>query len=88
MADMVNNAKTAADHEALAAMYDKEAAAAKERAGEHQQMARSYKSITGKGTGAGAMPQHCASLVKSFQEQAAMYEKMAATEREEAKGAK
>jgi hypothetical protein len=36
MADMVKNAKTAADHEALAAMYDKEAAyetmAATERA--------------------------------------------------------
>ena len=88
MSDMVKNAKTAADHEALAAMYDKEAATAKEQAAAHQKMAQSYKSNSGKGTGASAMPQHCASLVKTFQEQAAMYEKMAATEREEAKRAK
>jgi len=85
---LVKNAKTAADHEALAAMYDKEAANAKEMAATHQQMAQSYKSSTGKGTGASAMPQHCASLVKSFQEQASMYEKMAAAERAEAKQAK
>jgi hypothetical protein len=88
MADMVKNAKTAADHEALAAMYDKEAADAKARAAEHRQMAQTYKSNTGRGTGASAMPQHCASLAKSFDEEAAMYEKMAATERAEAKGAK
>jgi hypothetical protein len=88
MADMVKNAKTAADHEALAAMYDKEAADAKENAAFHQQMAQSYKSNMGKGTGASAMPQHCASLAKSFEQQAAMYEKMAATEREDAKRAK
>jgi hypothetical protein len=75
MADMVKNAKTAADHEALAAMYDKEAANAKEMAAAHEKMAQSYKSFTGKGTGASAMPQHCASLVKSFQGEAAMYER-------------
>jgi hypothetical protein len=88
MADMVKNAKTAADHEALAAMYDKEAADAKAHAADHRNMAESYKHNTGKGTGAGAMPQHCASLTKSFEQQAAMYEKMAATERAEAKRAK
>jgi hypothetical protein len=88
MADMVKNAKTAADHEALAAMYDKEAADAKARAADHRQMAQSYKSNTGKGTGASAMPQHCASQTKSFEQEAAMYQKMAATEREEAKRVK
>src|SRR5262245_57966217 len=40
MSDLVKNAKSAADHEALAAMYDKEAAAAKEQAAAHQQMAQ------------------------------------------------
>src|SRR5262249_30594888 len=88
MSDMVKNAKTAADHEGLAATYDKEAATTKEQAAAHQKMAQSYKSNSGKGTGASAMPQHCASLVKTFEEQAAMYEKMAATERAEAKSAK
>ena len=88
MADMVKNAKTAADHEALAAQYDKAAADAKEHAAMHRQMAQSYKSNLGKGTGASAMPQHCANLSKSFEQEAAMYQKMAATEREEAKRAK
>jgi hypothetical protein len=88
MADMVKQAKTAADHEALAAQYDKDAADAKERAAEHRQMAQSYKSNMGKGTGASAMPQHCANLAKFFDQQAAMYTKMAATEREDAKRAK
>jgi hypothetical protein len=88
MADMVKNAKTAADHEALAAMYDKEAADAKARAAEHRQMAQTYKSNMGRGTGSSAMPQHCASLAKSFDQEAAMYENMAATERAEAKRAK
>jgi hypothetical protein len=88
MAEMVKNAKTAADHEALAAQYDKAAADAKEHAATHRQMAQSYKSNLGRGTGASAMPQHCANLSKSFEQEAAMYQKMAATEREEAKKAK
>lgn len=88
MTDMVKQAKTAADHEALAAQYDKEAADAKERAAEHRQMAQSYKTNMGRGIGASAMPQHCANLAKFFDQQAAMYEKMAATEREDAKRAK
>jgi hypothetical protein len=87
MADMVKNAKTAADHEALATMYDKEAADAKSMAAQHRQMAKSYAGVSGKQF-ATAMPQHCQSLVKSFDEQAAMYEKMAAGEREAAKRAK
>jgi hypothetical protein len=88
MAEMVKNAKTAADHEALAAQYDKAAADAKEQAAMHRQMAQSYKSNLGRGTGASAMPQHCANLSRSFEQEAAMYQKMAATEREEAKKAK
>jgi hypothetical protein len=87
MDDMVKNAKTAADHEALAAMYDKEAADAKSNAAEHRQMAKTYMSVTGKQF-ATAMPQHCQSLAKSFDQQAAMYEQMAKMERAEAKRAK
>ena len=88
MADMVKNAKTPADHEALATMYDKEAADAKAHAAEHRQMAKTYQSNMVKGTGASAMPQHCANLAKHFDQEAAMYESMAATERAEAKRAK
>jgi hypothetical protein len=92
MAGMVGSAKTAPDHEALAAQYDKDAAEAKANAEMHRKMGAAYKgqpAVTGgKAVGASAMPQHCDSLAKSFDEQAAMYEKMAATERELAKSAK
>jgi hypothetical protein len=89
---MVSGAKTAADHEALATQYDKEAADAKAKAAEHRKMGEAYKGLAGvaggKAGGASAMPQHCASLAKSYDEQAQMYTAMAAAERELAKAAK
>jgi hypothetical protein len=92
---MITGAKTAADHEALAAQYDKDAADAKAKAAEHRKMGESYKGLAGvtggKAGGAAAataMPQHCASLAKSYEEQAQMYTAMAAAERELAKAAK
>lgn len=85
----VSGAKTAAEHEALAATYDEEAAQAKAQAGEHRRMAEAYKgqaAVTGgKVTAASAMPQHCAALAKTFDEQAKMYGEMAAGERALAK---
>src|SRR5262245_35137324 len=89
---MISGAKTAADHEALAAQYEKEAAAAKAKADEHRRMGEAYKgqpAVTGgKAAGVSAMPGHCDSLAKSYDEQAQMYTSMAAGERELAKGAK
>jgi hypothetical protein len=89
---MISAAKTAAEHEALAAQYDKDAADAKAKAAEHRRMGEAYKGqpavASGKGTGVSAMPQHCANLVKSYDEQAQMYTAMAAAERELAKAAK
>lgn len=91
-AGLVQAAKTAADHEALAAQYDKDAAAAKAKAAAHRRMGEAYKGAAatsgGKVSGASAMPQHCESLAKSFEQQAEMYATMAATERELAKAAK
>jgi hypothetical protein len=89
---MISSAKTAADHEALAAQYDKDAAAAKASAAEHRKMGEAYKGQPavsgGKGAGISAMPEHCDSLVKSYEDQAQMYTAMAAAERELAKAAK
>jgi osmotically-inducible protein OsmY len=89
MAQKVEAAKTAADHEALAAQYDKEAADAKAKAAQHRTMGAAYKGSVavsgGKGSGVSAMPQHCESIAKSFDEQAKMYSAMAMTERELAK---
>jgi hypothetical protein len=60
---MITGAKTAADHEALAAEYDKEAADAKAKAVEHRKMGAAYKgqpAVTGgKAAGVSAMPEHC-----------------------------
>jgi hypothetical protein len=89
---MITGAKTAADHQALAAQYDKDAADAKAKAAEHRNMGEAYKgqpAVTGgKAQGVSSMPQHCASLAKSYDEQAQMYTAMAAGERELAKAAK
>ena len=89
VAAKVTAAKTAADHEALAAEYDKQAAAAKAGAAEHRRMGEAYKgSTTFKSSAGNSMPQHCASLAKSFDEQAKMYEAMAEAERALAKSSK
>jgi hypothetical protein len=89
---MITGAKTAADHEALAAQYDKDAADAKAKASEHLKMGAAYKgqpAVTGgKAAGVSAMPEHCERLAKSFDEQAQMYTDMATAERALAKGAK
>jgi len=85
----VQAAKTKADHEALASQYAKQAESAKADAATHRKMGEAYKgqpaTSGGKSTGVSAMPQHCDKLAKSFEEQATMYEAMAATERELAK---
>src|SRR5262245_45280535 len=62
---MVQNAKTPADHEAIATYYDGLAADARKQAAAHKQMEKSYGSgsSTGKGTWV-KMPQHCANIAK------------------------
>lgn len=89
---LVIGAKTAADHEALAAQYDKDAAEAKAKAAEHRKMGEAYKgqpAVTGgKVAGVSSMPQHCESLTKSYDEQAQMYTAMAVGERALAKAAR
>jgi hypothetical protein len=87
----LQSAKTAADHEAIAKYYEDQAAAAKKKAAEHQRMGESYRGMgtaTGKTSGVSAMPEHCASLTKSFNQEAAQYEAMAKVHRDLAKAAK
>jgi hypothetical protein len=85
------NAKTAADHEAIAKYYDEQAAEATKGAARHRQMAESYRGLassSGKGAGVSAMPQHCEALVKDLEAEAAHYKAMAETHRALAKTAK
>lgn len=78
-------AKTAADHEALAAEFDKEAQEAEAEAAAHDKMAASYKGL-GK---PGAMHEtHCAAIAKRARENAKDLKALADAERASAKAAK
>ena len=89
MATMVENAKTAADHERIAAMYDAKAAGAKKQAELHRKMEKSYSVSppAGKGTPT-ALPQHCAALAKDYDNAAKEYATLAAAHRDMAKAVK
>ena len=89
MAMMIENAKTAADHEKIAKHYDMEAAEAKKQAELHRKMEKSYSvgPFAGKGTPT-PMPQHCAALAKYYEEAAKEYTALAAAHRQMAKETK
>jgi hypothetical protein len=64
----IEAAKTASDHEAIAAAYDQEAARLESMAKEHEAMARSYGAAMA-GTKAGnpaSMAAHCSKLVNAY----------------------
>jgi hypothetical protein len=81
--EQIAAAKTPADHEAIAASYDQEAARLEEKAKEHEAMAKSYRSAsTGKkGSYAAAMSAHCLNLSKKYREAAEASRAMAAEHR-------
>lgn len=84
----IEAAKTPADHEAIAAAYDKEAARLDNMAKEHEQMAQAYRSAgTKKGMDSAAMHAHCAKLAKQFSEAAKETRDLAAEHRKMAAAA-
>jgi hypothetical protein len=89
---MVQNAKTPADHEAIAKFYDQEAADARKKAAEHRKMGDGYKHVAPfgmKGQHSGYdMPKHCANLVRSYDAAAKDSEAMAAAHRKMAQAAR
>ena len=88
MEQMISSAKTAADHEALATMYEKEAAEAKAKAAEHTKMAEAYKKQGGALIEKLHIDTHCIALAKSYEQAAKEYAALAKAEREMAKAAK
>ena len=82
MAAKVAAAKTAADHEAIADVYTKEAADAEASAAEHDKMAATYKQLGKTGL---YHEQHCAAIAKRYREQAKDFKALAAAERDLAK---
>ena len=83
----IEAAQTRADHEALAASYDKEAADARAAAANHRKMAKSYQSYQ-PGRGGGNMTAHCNSVAGSYEQIATEYDGMAMMHRRLASQAK
>lgn len=81
-------AKTAAEHDAIAACYDDFAKSAQAKADEHKAMGAAYRKAGGAAVGKLGLPQHCDHFTKTFQNDAKMYEEMAKAHRQMAKNAK
>ena len=71
----ISTAKTAADHQALAAYFKAQAATAAQKVKDHQAMLASFKKIGGKP--GQVWESHCQSLIKTYGTQAKDYEKLA-----------
>ena len=85
----ITGAKTSADHEAIAAYYDREAATAKDKAAEHRSLAEKYRtlSVTPRGQGFQPMANHCQQLAQIYESAAADNTALAAGHRQMAKEA-
>lgn len=80
-------ARTAADHEAIAASYDAEALAADKQAESHEMMAGTYRGTTLPKRHADSIVSHCERLVSEYRAAAKEYRSMAAEHRAMAKAA-
>ena len=69
MEQLIESAKTKADHEALAAHYEAEAQALQEKANTHKRMSAAYRIMPSKG-GAGGFTAHCDRLIARYEEAA------------------
>jgi hypothetical protein len=80
----IEAAKTAADHEAIAAAYDKEAARLEALAKEHEVMARTYTASAAslKGMNGPAMAAHCNKLSAEYAAAAKENRELAAAHRQ------
>ena len=85
LAQKIETAKTAADHEAIAAFYQAKATASTEEAKRHEAMLASYKKIGGKMYQ--AWENHCKSLIQSYNKEAKDYEMLAKEHEKMAKAA-
>jgi hypothetical protein len=82
-------AKTAADHDAIAACYDEMAKDAQAKVAEHKKMAEKYSmaSIGNQATKT-HFHQHCEALIRIYESEAKEYTELAAAHRQVAKTAK
>ena len=85
---MISSAKTAADHEAIAAEYDRRATAAKTDSAEHVEMGAAYKKQGGYLIEKQHIETHCDTLANLYEKVAKENEVLAKAHREMAKEAK
>jgi hypothetical protein len=84
----VSEAKTPADHEAIASYYDKEAASTKDKAAEHRRLAENYRTQAATGRAPlQPMGLHCQQLAQTYESAAADYTALAAAHRQMAQEA-
>ncbi len=75
----IEAAHSRADHQALEAYFNSEAAQARAKAEEHRNMILTYLSQVATGRANANMPTHCHMLIESYESMAAQYELMAAS---------
>lgn len=88
IATMVANAKSPADHEAIAQYYEREEAQAKTEAETHRKLAETYKKFTPEvrpGTEWKNMAEHCEEMARHYEAVAKDDAALAAAHRAEAK---
>ena len=85
LAQRAEAARTKGDYEALAADYDKQAAAARAIAAQHRKMAKDSQAMVASGRGGASMPAHCNAIAgknegldKDYDAMAAGYRQLAA----------
>lgn len=78
----IESPRTRADHDALAAYYDREAAVARAMASTHRKMATSYQGNFSGERGGASMPAHCNAIVRSEEAIAIALDAMAAGHRQ------
>jgi hypothetical protein len=88
MEKQIAAAKTAADHEVIAALYDKEAKEAQAKADDHDKMSAAYKKVGGAVIEKLQLDQHCDKLAKNFRKAAKEAKALAEAHRQMAKETK
>src|SRR5688500_12434890 len=78
---MINDAKTPADHEAIAAYYEKEAQEAHQKHAEHLKLKAAYAKIPHLASKTG-LPSHCDSIAENYDKTAKEYEALAKAHRQ------
>lgn len=84
---LITEAKTPADHEAIAKYYDQEAQAAHKKHQEHLQLKSSYGKTPHLASKTG-LPQHCEQIATSYDKIAKEYEALAKVHRDAAQSSK